>query len=197
MNKNLLLLLTLFVGFARNAQNTQSFSKSSLIIDGNPLDITGVSGGLGTFNCNTTIGFETVAKQCGTCNVSSASMAFRVYKIGETPGDFIAISAPFASETTAGNCKSRTFRNDDIKSLLLQNLKNGDYNLEIYFQSNGEGCDIINLQSVTYSTTFTYAKEPTIVFQPIDLISCTGGDAFFKTSATGVGALTYRWQMSD
>ncbi|MDP5121446.1 MAG: hypothetical protein NWQ46_07625, partial [Spirosomaceae bacterium] len=81
---------------------------------------------------------------------------------------------------------------------LLQNLKNGSYNLDIYFQSNGSDCVENELKSAIYSTTFTYSKVlPVITFQPLDLVNCIGQDMFFKTDATADGLLNYQWERSD
>lgn len=40
-------------------------------------------------------------------------------------------------------------------------------------------------------------QEPVINFSPIDLTGCLGDDAFFKVGATGIGTLSYQWEISE
>jgi hypothetical protein len=198
VNVSLLTLFLLFASFSVVAQNEQTFIENDFVVDGTKKSMPEFEVGLGTLNCKTTLGFESIVKRCGTCAVSGVSIFYRIYEIGETPGSYNVVSSSFISAGDNGvGCENVTWRNPLIQSSILQNLQNGTYNLDIYFQSNGTNCNPDELKSTVYSATFTFVKEPNISFQPIDLLNCSGKDMFFKTNVTGEGILTYQWERSD
>jgi hypothetical protein len=199
LHRILSVTLFLLATLSASAQNEQSFIGNDFVIDGTKKNMPEFEAGLGTLNCNTTLGFESTVKRCGTCAVSGVLMFYRTYKPTDTPGSFNIVNASFISAGDNGvGCENTTWRNEAIQSSILQNLENSTtYKLDIYFQSNGTNCDADELKSTVYSTTFTHAKEPIISFQPIDLVNCSGKDMFFKTNATGEGTPIYQWERSD
>jgi hypothetical protein len=199
VNRSLLTFLLAFITFSGVAQNEQTFPVNQFIVDNATVDMPfGVESR--TFNCKTTLGFNFQTEQCGTCKVQTAKFGYRVYKTGDSPPDFSVLDitpSPEGTQNILTGCTTKTWNNPSIEPLILQNLQNGTYQLDIYFQSDGTDCDPNPLRSAEYSTTFTYNKEPIISFQPIDLVNCSGQDMFFKTEGIGIGTITYQWERSD
>ncbi|MCP9754846.1 hypothetical protein EGI26_06680, partial [Lacihabitans sp. CCS-44] len=50
---------------------------------------------------------------------------------------------------------------------------------------------------IVYSNDITISPQrPVLNFQPLDITECNGANAIFRTSAAGVGTITYQWQES-
>ncbi|PLX06646.1 MAG: hypothetical protein C0596_15110 [Marinilabiliales bacterium] len=88
-------------------------------------------------------------------------MYYRLYKSGDTPGDFNAVVLPWHSEWDEDELLFQMWWNDPPEETdlnLLEGLSDGDYILEVYFQAENGDSEILYLNNATlnYIATFTF-----------------------------------------
>jgi hypothetical protein len=133
---------------------------------------------LGTFNINTqtlTIsGFQVLTFKNGLSDVTGATLNYRVYQTGDTPGGFIGQSAVFISNVNFTDAAGNSFtsagdqlwgRNADAISLnVLSGINvttSTEYKLEVYLEAaTSDGTAFSNNGGANYIATFTAVPEP-------------------------------------
>lgn len=141
---------------------------------------------IGTFNWNTSPNslilnkFTVQTFKSGGGDVTGASLLYRVYQQGTTPGSFNTVSGNFLNNspftgvqgTTATGAGDQNWGRDPIanasSSLANVNLLTGisvttqtTFNLEIYFQAtSNEGTQFSNNGGANYIATFNAIPEP-------------------------------------
>ncbi|SOE20148.1 SprB repeat-containing protein [Spirosomataceae bacterium TFI 002] len=133
------------------------------------------------------------------CQIPSFSIPLEITELYVCKGGNITL--------TAGTTDADTYQ--------LQNFDNGNWQDLTAFTGTSNGNISIQFSNYTYQQQFrlkitnstsgeiAYSgqvtltpQEPVFDFQPINLVGCLGDDAFFKTSAVGVGTLAYNWEIN-
>lgn len=133
----------------------------------------------GTFNSSMSLYFKsgqvfTWKNEFG--NIVSATMNYRIYKDGDTPGAFVQQDLPFFSEWASGSNTDQLWWNDspDLTDLnLLDGATPGEYIIEVYFEAeNGVGLThYSNNGGQNYKASFIYTDSPVLVATPSSAIT--------------------------
>jgi len=96
-------------------------------------------------------------------DIIDVEMYYRLYKDGETPGEFINVDLPWHSEWDGEGVTNQLWWNDspdEIDFNMLDGISDGDYVVEVYFQvEDGDNVlEYLNNGSQNYKATFTYSS---------------------------------------
>ena len=94
-------------------------------------------------------------------NIANATMNYRIYLDGETPGAFVQQNLPFDSENTESEGSTQLWWNnspDETNLNLLDGVSEGTYYIEVYFEAEDGNSNTLYLNNSgnNYIAEFTY-----------------------------------------
>ncbi len=105
-----------------------------------------------------------VSKETSVGDIIDCDMYYRIYKDGETPGEFVNVNLLWHSEwvETVGWTNQMWWNDspDETNLDLLSGISSGTYNFEVYFSAENAGSTILYLNNATfnYIAQFTYSE---------------------------------------
>ncbi len=133
----------------------------------------------GSFNSEMSLYFKTgqvFSWQDDFGNIDSAAMNYRIYKDGDTPGEFTNVDLPYHSEWVSGDNTDKLWWNDspdEIDINIIDGIDEGTYFFEVYYEARtGEG-EILynNNEGANYIATFTYTSDPILTAVPEEALT--------------------------
>jgi len=133
----------------------------------------------GSFNSEMLLYFKTgqlFSWQDDLGDIDSAAMNYRIYKDGDTPGEFTNVDLPYHSEWASGDNTDKLWWNDspdEIDINIIDGIDEGTYFFEVYYEARtGEG-EILynNNEGANYIATFTYTSDPILTAVPEEALT--------------------------
>lgn len=223
MKKILLFALVLMLLFISNPYlvkaQTAGFNTTYIIINngatdtyydlqastGNP-DFNGADLGTFCFGASNALvfkGAEHNVYKCGSCDLTSTRIYYKIYLTSSPSGPFISNDIPYFSGFNNGcGGQDQVWKKTDYSIDLLSGLPAGNYTMEVYSDASItclEGTVYAGNGGANYKATFVVRPD----FTAGEILStgqtiCSGGDPAIINSATdasgGDDVITYKWQ---